>query len=357
MGRVWAAFAERKELAGMVGKELARLGYGKRGDRMQQCGNVVSMLRCGTCGQEILRSANLCRDRMCPICGTARVRYLQREVARAVGPHYKDKFVFLTLTVQDVPWSLLGRTLAEMSTAFSRMRKYKIWRGVTGYIRVIEVTKDKNGMAHPHIHALLHCGGGPYKTDYWAQKRWADAWAKAMRTDYAPIVDIRRVRKSRHGNEAVELKGRMTANTPYRKDGVHATPHHGRSEFTDESCVGHYMVKYLGKDRNVLLSLDTDEDRRNYIEGIAGTRLISFGGDLRIKDPDVCEMSDAEFLQKGQKNVDECYEFKGEHRCKCGGVYKEHHLVMFERNGYAHYRNERTGQEYPVWLWQEADWS
>jgi hypothetical protein len=81
-----------------------------------------------------------------------------------------------------------------MNKAFQRLKDRKEFKPVLGWIRTTEVTKGKDGTAHPHFHALLMVPPSWFTRDYVRQSRWVDLWQDCLRVPYAPTVDIRTVK-------------------------------------------------------------------------------------------------------------------------------------------------------------------
>ncbi|EAR9816735.1 Replication protein [Salmonella enterica] len=152
-----------------------------------------------------LREAHFCRVRHCPVCQWRRsLMWLARfydalpEIQQA---HPKARWLFLTLTVRNCPISDLRETLRDMNSAWNRLRLRKEFRPVSGWIRTTEVTRGKDGSAHPHFHALLMVPPSMVSgVNYVKQARWAEMWQECARLDYSPVVDIRTV-KSRAPKE------------------------------------------------------------------------------------------------------------------------------------------------------------
>ena len=121
----------------------------------------------------------------------------------------KGAWLLLTLTVKNCPVSELRETLQRMSKAwhqFADIRKSKNWKAVSGWIRSTEITRAKDGKAHPHFHVLLFVRPSYFAKDYVSQAQWSEMWRKALGTDYTPVVDIRRVKASK---EQVEAHGAL----------------------------------------------------------------------------------------------------------------------------------------------------
>jgi plasmid rolling circle replication initiator protein Rep len=112
-----------------------------------------------------------------------------------VEAHPKARWLFLTLTVRNCPITDLAETLGQMNKAFQRLKDRKEFKPVLGWIRTTEVTKGKDGSAHPHFHALLMVPPSWFKgSTYVKQARWVELWKDCLRVHYSPNVDIRTVK-------------------------------------------------------------------------------------------------------------------------------------------------------------------
>ena len=49
-------------------------------------------------------------------------------------------------------------------------------------------------MAHPHFHALLLVKPSYFTINYIKQGDWVEMWAKALRADYLPSVNVKAVK-------------------------------------------------------------------------------------------------------------------------------------------------------------------
>lgn len=152
-----------------------------------------------------LREAHFCRVRHCPVCQWRRsLMWLARfydalpEIQQA---HPKARWLFLTLTVKNCGIGELRGQLQAMSQAWQRLAKRREFRPVSGWIRTTEVTRSRDGSAHPHFHCLLMVPPGWFAgKNYVPQARWVELWRDCARLDYSPVVDIRTV-KSRAPKE------------------------------------------------------------------------------------------------------------------------------------------------------------
>ncbi|MDK7192887.1 protein rep, partial [Bifidobacterium sp. UMB1197] len=74
---------------------------------------------------------------------------------KIVADYPSSRWLFLTLAVRNCAIDDLGETLTAMNSAFQRLKDRKEFAPVQGWIRATEVTRGKDGSAHPHFHCLL----------------------------------------------------------------------------------------------------------------------------------------------------------------------------------------------------------
>lgn len=121
---------------------------------------------------------------------------------KIVKEHPGHRWIFLTLTLKNVAIANLRDTLQEMNRSFQRMVQRKAWPAV-GWLRSTEVTRGKDGSAHPHFHCLLMVKPGYFAgKNYINQAQWVQLWRDCMRLDYNPILDCRAVKK---GQQPMQL--------------------------------------------------------------------------------------------------------------------------------------------------------
>ena len=153
-----------------------------------------------------LDSARFCRVRHCPVCQWRRSLMWKARAYRilptVVEAYPNHRWLFLTLTVRNCSVVELRDTLQWMNQSWQRMVQRKKFPAV-GWIRSTEVTRGKDGLAHPHFHCLLLIKPGYFGgRSYIKQKDWVKLWRSCLRVDYDPVVDIRAVRRD---NSPVEL--------------------------------------------------------------------------------------------------------------------------------------------------------
>jgi plasmid rolling circle replication initiator protein Rep len=163
-----------------------------------------------------LREAHFCRVRHCPTCQWRRSLMWQARFYQAlpdiVQANPKARWIFLTLTVRNCEITELGDTLAHMNKSFQRLKERKEFKPVLGWIRTTEVTKGKDGSAHPHFHALLMVPPSWFTRDYVKHSRWVDLWADCLRVHYPPNVDVRAVKtKTPKGDQTLVINSTIEA--------------------------------------------------------------------------------------------------------------------------------------------------
>lgn len=153
-----------------------------------------------------LKSARFCRLRHCPVCQWRRSLMWKAKaykvLPKIVEAYPKYRWLFVTLTRRNCPITELKVTLAEMNRGFQRLSQLKAFPGV-GWLRSTEVTRGKDGSAHPHFHTLLLVPSSYFSgSGYLKQADWVEMWRKSMRLDYNPVIDVRAVKQ---GSKPMEL--------------------------------------------------------------------------------------------------------------------------------------------------------
>jgi plasmid rolling circle replication initiator protein Rep len=159
-----------------------------------------------------------CRSPGCILCEGRRAACWQcrgfKAVPKLLADYPRCTLLFLTLTLKNPLIDNLADCLAAMQEAWRRMsceyqiiknKKGKIlrtrgnpqWQAL-GWLKSLEITKPQDdNHCHPHYHVMLlmppryfQSGGGYMKTE-----EWGEMWAKYMKLEYQPIVDIRQVKQ------------------------------------------------------------------------------------------------------------------------------------------------------------------
>jgi plasmid rolling circle replication initiator protein Rep len=187
----------------IVANAYAGTAYDKYSQRVEECSGWLRFALVPNDGGEIihkLQSAHFCHVRHCPICQWRKSLMWRakafRAVARAVTDYPGKRFIYLTLTVRNCDVNELGATLAWMNDSWQRLAERKEFPAI-GWLRSTEVTRGKDGTAHPHFHALLMVNSNYFTKGYLSQKRWRELWAESLRIDYDPQVDIKVVKPAK----------------------------------------------------------------------------------------------------------------------------------------------------------------
>ena len=205
---------------------FAKLGYKKALiERVQSCGDVLRFIRHED-GSLKLYQAYFCKNKLCPMCNWRRsMKYsyqTSRIVDEAIKKEPKGRFLFLTLTVKNVPGSELNRTLTSLTKSFDRLfKRAKVQKNLIGYLRSVEVThNEENNTYHPHIHVLMMVKTSYFagKLNYISQEEWGQLWSQSLKVDYIPMVDIRSVKEKGKGLKGAILETAKYPTKPIKLD-------------------------------------------------------------------------------------------------------------------------------------------
>lgn len=258
----------------MKSSRLAKLyrmaGYEKYPERVELCATKLDFRTVD--GKKQLKGANFCKLRLCPMCvargAIVRGRLLSR-VMDAVQSEQKCKYIFLTLTIRNVPGSELGTAVKQLTKGWDRLMKHNaVMRAFKGWFRAIEITRNNDpksewyGTYHPHIHAVVAVEQGykPSSPLYLSHDDIMARWKMAMRLDYDPSVNIKATRAKRK-----------------KKD-------QGGDDAANRGAVLE-AAKYATKDSDYISNKLSDEEAaqvvRDYTDAVFRRRLTAFGGWLK----------------------------------------------------------------------------
>lgn len=178
--------------------------FEKWAHRMHDCTGLLKFAEfANTATGEInlkLRYAEFCHCRHCPMCQKRReIMYRSRFLEflpQALSEHQGVRWVFMTLTIPNVPVESLREALKGMNKGWNKFIQRKEFKPVAGWIRTTEVTREakRKGYAHPHFHCLMMVKPSFFKVNYTKQSRWAEIWGECLRLDITPVIDIRAVK-------------------------------------------------------------------------------------------------------------------------------------------------------------------
>ena len=181
----------------------------------------VEILPTSVISKVSIENARWCRCRHCPMCQLAKSRKQRAHLFKsfAAADLSIQKYVFLTLTVNNVPLNELRATLSKMSEAWHKLFRRRTFPAV-GFLRSMEVTmqrqrmpwdtkknsgppvrsKDGQLMAHPHFHILMEMEEDYFEKGFKKTEWFSAQWASALKVDYTPIVHIRKIRAASDGD-------------------------------------------------------------------------------------------------------------------------------------------------------------
>lgn len=197
---------KRKEESLAISEAYFRLGENRHSIQIGECGTRLVFAECPAGHQKKLINANFCRKRLCSTCTSRRARLIASQV-RSVGHEAllrqpKLRFIFLTLTIPNVPGDCIGDSITELYTAFQKLlRVSEVKKVVEGYFRAFEITYNKKrNDYHPHLHVLIAVGARYFKESYIDQQRWLELWRNASGNSQITQVDVRIVKSKKSGD-------------------------------------------------------------------------------------------------------------------------------------------------------------
>lgn len=173
--------------------------------RLQNCASFLEF-RILEDNSKKLINANFCRVGLCPMCNWRRSLKIfsnTNQIMTAMEKQREYGYIFVTFTVRNCEGNNLSQTIDEMMQAWKKLTKYVPFKkAVHGYYRGLEITHNTKKESesydtyHPHFHCILVVNKSYFKDNeiYITQKKWVSLWQKAMKLDYQPNVDVRRVK-------------------------------------------------------------------------------------------------------------------------------------------------------------------
>ena len=180
------------------------IAFDSYAQRMDSCAQLLDfkLVPDRDLGQLLLKlsAACFCRSPQCPVCQWRRSLMWKARALRALPAVVEDypnyRWLFLTLTQKNCLVNDLRETVTEMNKSFKRLTMLKKW-SFEGWIKSLEVTRGKDGSAHPHFHCLLMVSSNYFRRNYLDYSDWAGLWQRAARLDYKPQIYVRAVAKNR----------------------------------------------------------------------------------------------------------------------------------------------------------------
>ena len=116
-----------------------------------------------------------------------------KAIPKVLEAYPKTRFIFLTLTVKNCELVDLKETLSKMNLAWKLLTKRKEFPAL-GFVKTVEVTKSKDGSAHPHFHIILMVKEGYFKRGYLSQAKWSELWQSCLKVQYEPVVNVKAIK-------------------------------------------------------------------------------------------------------------------------------------------------------------------
>ena len=166
-------------------------------DRLKECGNFIKFQASKDKTKFILAGGNFCKNRFCPFCSwlkAKRTAFELLELIKVVEYTEKLAFIFITLTVPNVPRESLREEIENFNKSFKRLFQTEEFKAFNkGFIRKLEVTyNEERNDYHPHFHLVVAVNKSYFKSrDYMSKRRLLELWQRATRNPAITQVDIK----------------------------------------------------------------------------------------------------------------------------------------------------------------------
>ncbi len=239
------------------------IGLDNKAFRVRYCSCQLAFKVNNETGEKKLDSMISCQVRLCPMCNWRRSLKIYGQTSKVMNKALEDKeyrFLFLTLTCENVVDKDLSKTIDKLFHAFKKLSERKVVKqSVKGWFRALEVTHNLDRQSksydtyHPHLHAILMVNKSYFNDPnyYISQEEWTSLWKSCLKVDYTPIVHI----------------------TAFKT---------GAKKETAKSVAE--VAKYTVKDEEYLIPQDKELSKETVItldSALANRRLIAFGGEFR----------------------------------------------------------------------------
>jgi len=187
--------------------------------KIADCCNVLEFGACPDGHGQWLKKAYFCKDRLCFICVWRKSLFIYHQFLivahKVLETCPKTAFLFLTLTVENCKPEDLPDAITHLIKSYRRFLAMKpIKAAFKGAFRTLEVTYNPlTNTFHPHLHIIVAVNPSYFTHGYLSQAEITLLWQKALKVDYTPICDVRRVRARKKGASTVldEIRDMDTA--------------------------------------------------------------------------------------------------------------------------------------------------
>jgi plasmid rolling circle replication initiator protein Rep len=193
---------KHRRLSMQVQKHYSGSDFDRYAQRIEQCSKELAFVFEAQDSGEMkarLRQARFCRVRHCAVCQWRKslawkARFFNA-APKLLEAFPKSRYVFLTLTVRNMPVTELRAAIQEMNKGWDRLTKRKGFPA-QGFVKSLEVTRQAdNGYAHPHFHVLMQVPPSYFTHGYIPKAEWVQLWRSCMKLDYDPSVHVQKVRE------------------------------------------------------------------------------------------------------------------------------------------------------------------
>lgn len=199
--------------------KLADCKFSKESELVRECASYLTFSHqehIKTLEKRIkLKKANFCKFRFCSTCNWRRNLNINKELLSAfktIEATRSVTYLFLTLTIKNPQTKDLKATVKHLNSSFKRMSETKEYKEtILGHFKALEIVGDETpkGEVHPHLHIILIVNSSYFTSrNYISQDKWVEMWQKALRVDYTPVVDVRRIKpkKTKSGKQLTALQ-------------------------------------------------------------------------------------------------------------------------------------------------------
>lgn len=254
---------EHKRDAQELGNRLIQAGLTKRGWRLKLCSQELLISRCADCGHIMIKGAQLCRDRLCPLCAwrlsIKRYAAMQTIMAALYEDYAGYGFSLVTLTVKTCAAEKLSETIEAMQKAWHDCLKQR-WarRDLTGWAKSLECTYSAERQEiHPHYHIIVMHAPGDGTPDRLVTE-WLERCKRVGLTAVADAQHVDRIVDNREAGDS--LAGAICETYKYMvksKDTL-AMPLHILATFAQQ-IAGFRLISFGGAIKKVAAALKLDD--------------------------------------------------------------------------------------------------
>jgi plasmid rolling circle replication initiator protein Rep len=146
-----------------------------------------------------LSAAHFCRVRWCPVCQWRRSLMWKAKAAKilplVLAAYPKHRWLFVTLTVKNCQIQDLRSTICHLNKSYKRLSELNAFPA-DGWLKALEVTRSKDGTAHPHLHILMMVKPSYFGVGYLSIEKWVSLWRNSLRVDYDPVTHVKAIKGS-----------------------------------------------------------------------------------------------------------------------------------------------------------------